>query len=468
MSDHRPLASTSLADLLADGRASKFWFICLAVWLNAADSLITATIMPNVGADLGGYSYFSWAVAGFLMGAIVASASAGRLSELLGLRSATTIAGIIFAVGCAMSALAPNMGLFLAGRVIQGIGSGWISGFAMVAVALIFPPRHLARMFACTAGVWGIATVLGPLIGGALAQAGSWRAVFWLFALQAALFSAASPLLLRGSDGKRVHAYIPWSQLGYLTIGIGAIALANLGGSSVTSFSFVAIGLAVLILVLWVDGRSRVRMFPHRAGDLQTTAGLGYAAMFALFGSSMGLIVYAPPILQVTRHLTPMFAGYVVAAQAMAWTLTAFAVSTLSGPAERRCIRLGGVCILSSVVFLTVGLGKAPLAVVVSAAALMGIGFGLCFSFINRRVLSVLSADDRAIGASAFILVRQTGGAVGAAVAGATANLAGFRSGMTIAAAQSASVWVFASALPLAWAGAWTAWRLAGHPRDGA
>ena len=464
MSDFPVPTNTSFADLFAEGRASKFWFICLAVWLNAADSLVTATIMPKVGADLGGYAFFSWAVAGFLMGAIVASASAGRLSELLGLRSATTIAGIIFAVGCTMSALAPNIGMFLAGRVVQGIGSGWISGFAMVAIALMFPARHLARMFASTAGVWGIATVLGPLIGGLLVQTGNWRAIFWLFAGQAVLFSVAAPFLLRGSAGKRVHASIPWLQLALLTLGVGAIALANLGGSPIVAFSLVALGLALLLIVLRIDGRAKVRMFPHRAGSLRTTAGLGYAAMFALFASSMGLIVYAPPILQVIRGLSPMSAGYVVAAQALAWTLTAFSVATASGPAETRCIWLGGACIFASVACLMLALGQAPLAMVIAAAALMGVGFGLCFSFINRRVLSVLSTDDRVIGASAFIVVRQTGGAVGAAVAGATANLAGFRAGMTIPAAQSASTWVFATALPLALAGAWAAWRLSNDP----
>ena len=464
MSDSQIPLNTGLADLFAEGRASKFWFICLAVWLNAADSLVTATIMPNVGVDLGGYAFFSWAVAGFLLGAIVASASAGRLSELLGLQSATTIAGIIFAAGCAMSALAPNIGMFLVGRVVQGVGSGWISGFAMVAIALIFPARHLARMFASTAGVWGIATVLGPLIGGMLVQAGNWRAVFWLFALQALLFSAAAPFLLRGSVGKRDHSSIPWLQLALLTVGVGAIALANLGSNSTVAFSLVATGLMVLCLILRIDGKAQIRMFPHRTGSLRTTAGLGYAAMFALFASSMGLIVYAPPILQVTRQLSPMSAGYVVAAQALAWTLTAFAVAAASGPAENRCIRLGGACILASVACLMLGLGVAPVAMVIASAALMGVGFGLCFSFINRRVLGVLSDDDRAIGASAFIVVRQTGGAVGAAVAGATANLAGFKAGMTVPAAQSASTWVFATALPLALGGAWAAWRLSTRP----
>src|SRR4051812_48549674 len=114
-----PAPRNDWADLLADGRLPRFALICLGVWLNAADSLVTATIMPSVGADLGGYAYFSWATAGFLVGAILAAASAGRLSELFGLRSATAVAGVIMAGGCVMSALAPDVHTFLAGRLIQ-------------------------------------------------------------------------------------------------------------------------------------------------------------------------------------------------------------------------------------------------------------------------------------------------------------------------------------------------------------
>src|ERR1700741_4585013 len=104
------------ADLLAEGRLPKFALICLGVWLNAADALVTATIMPSVGADLGGYGYFSWAVAGFLVGALLAGASAGRLSELFGLRTATVLSGLLTAAGCVMSAAAPDILTFLLGR----------------------------------------------------------------------------------------------------------------------------------------------------------------------------------------------------------------------------------------------------------------------------------------------------------------------------------------------------------------
>src|SRR5947208_10014956 len=98
-----------------------------------------------------------------------------------------------------MSALAPDVTSFLVWRLIQGLGSGWISGFAMVAIALLFPERHLTRVFASVTFVWGIATVLGPLFGGAVLQVGDWRAVFWLFAAQAAVFAAAAPVLLTGA-----------------------------------------------------------------------------------------------------------------------------------------------------------------------------------------------------------------------------------------------------------------------------
>src|SRR5947209_18324072 len=166
------------ADLLADGRLPRFALICLGVWLNAADSLVTSTIMPSVGAALGGYQYFSWATAGYLVGAILAGASAGRVSEIFGLRAATALAGVIMAAGCVMSALAPDVAVFLAGRLIQGLGSGWISGFAMVAIAFLFPERHWARVFAAVTFIWGIATILGPLFGGVVVEHGDWRDVF--------------------------------------------------------------------------------------------------------------------------------------------------------------------------------------------------------------------------------------------------------------------------------------------------
>lgn len=455
-------AETGWADLLAEGRLPRFALICLGIWLNAADTLVTATIMPSVGAELGGYAYFSWAVAGFLVGAILAGASAGRLSEIFGLRLATTIAGLVLTVGCVLSAAAPDIGSFLVGRLLQGIGCGWIAGFAMVATAMLFPGRHLARVFAAISGVWGIATVLGPLVGGLFAESGGWRWVFWLFALQALIFGAAAPFLLKGTKKSEASTGVPWLQLLTLGLGVSAISLADTIAQPSITIGLVAAGLAVLVLVLWLDGRTGVRLLPHRAGDMRTICGSGYAAIFALTASSMGLTVYGPAILQTLRGLSPLAAGYVVGVQALSWTLAAFVVAGVRDGDEQRWIRRGATGILVGVALLALLLQSAPLGFVIASAATVGAGFGFSSSLMNRRILGALTDEDRAIGASAFIAVRQSGGAVGAAIAGATANLVGFGAGLSVASAEATAVWVFVTALPMAFAGFLAAWRLSG------
>ncbi|WP_411288307.1 MFS transporter [Phenylobacterium sp.] len=452
----------SWGDLLAEGRAPKFALICLGVWLNAADSLVTATIMPSVGADLGGYAYFSWATAGFLVGAILAGASAGRLSELFGLRSATALAGVIMALGCAMSALAPDVATFLAGRLVQGLGSGWISGFSMVAIAMLFPERHLARVFAAVTFIWGIATLVGPLFGGLVVERGHWRDVFWLFAAQAVVFSAAAPILLGGARRGPRGPGIPWTQLGVLGVAVSAIAAADLFAAPAISIGLVAAGFAILWLAVRIDGRARVRLLPYRAGDLTTVCGAGYFAMFTLTAASMGFAIYGPAILQQLRGFSPLWAGYAIGAESLAWTVAGIAVASVTGPWDARWIRIGAVMLVASLVILTLTMGDGPFAWVLAGGALMGAAFGFSWAFISRRLLAALSEEDRAIGSSAITTVRQAGAAAGAAISGVAANLAGFSAGLTPESARASAVWVFAAVIPLAVAGAWAAWRLTG------
>ncbi len=464
--DNQP--RTGWADLFADGRLPRFALICLGVWLNAAESLVTATIMPSVGAEIGGYPYFGWATAGFLLGAILAGASAGRVSELVGLRRATTIAGLVLAFGCALSAGAPHISVFLAGRLIQGIGSGWIAGFSMVAITLLFPERHLARVFASISAIWGIATVFSPLVGGLFAQSGDWRAVFWTFAAQAVLFAVAAPRMLSGATSSPGGAGIPWLQLAILGLGVSAIALADVSQLPPVALILVVVGLATVRGVLRIDVRAGVRLLPRGAGELHSISGAGYATLFALVASSMGLLVYGPAILQQLHGLSPLWAGYMVAAQALAWTLSSFMVVSASEAAQLRWIRLGASCVLASVLALMVVMRQLHLGMILVAVCLMGVGFGVSVSLINRRIIGALLQEDRAVGGSTLIAARQTGGAVGAAIAGATANLVGFSSGLSSASAEAAAVWVFATAVPISAFGVWSAWRLTGSAASSA
>ncbi len=460
-----PQGANTWADLLAEGRLPRFALICLGVWLNAADSLVTATILPSIGADLGGYAYFAWATAGFFVGAILAGASAGRLSEIFSLRIATALAGLVMVAGCVMSALAPDIGTFLVGRLIQGLGSGWISGFAMVAIALLFPERHLVRVFASVTFVWGIATVLGPLFGGVVVEAGRWRDVFWLFAAQAAVFSAASPFLLKGAAKTTGGPGIPWVQLGVLGLGVGAIAVAGVLTTPAPAIGLVVAGLIILVMVVRIDAKSRVRLLPYRAGDLTTVCGAGYLAMFSLTAASMGFAIYAPAILQHLRGFTPLSAGYAIGAESMAWTLSALMVASLTGPWVGRWIRIGAVMMAASLVVLAATLADGALAWVLLGGSLMGAAFGVSWSFMSTLLLGALSDEDRVIGSSAIAAVRQSGAAAGAAISGVAANLVGFSQGLTDLSARQASVWVFVAVAPLALVGAWASFRLTGSAR---
>ena len=450
-------------DLLAQGRAARFVLIMLGVWLNAADALVTATIMPSVGSELGGYAYFSWATAGFLVGAILASASSGRFSEAMGLRRATVLAGAITAAGCLASAWASDIWVFLAGRLVQGLGSGWVSGLAMVAIARIFPERHLPRVFAAITGVWGVATLVGPLLGGLFAQAHDWRGVFWLFAIQTAGFSLAAIWLLPAGGERERGTGVPWPQLGVLGLGVAAIGAADVVRRASLALGLVAAGCVIMGLVVRLDDHGRVRMLPKRAHDLRTPVGAGYAAMFLMTAASMGFAIYAPPILQTLRGYSPLTAGYVVAMESLAWTVTALMVADASAWWDSFWVRIGSLLLLASVVVLGWALADQPLAAVLAGASLLGAAFGFSWSFMARRVMAALTDEDRAIGSSAIIAVRQAGAAAGAALAGAAANLAGFSEGLTPAAARAASGWVFWSVIPLALGGGWGAFRLTGR-----
>jgi MFS family permease len=448
------------SDLLGEGRLPRFALICLGVWLNAADALVTATIMPSVGGELGGYAYFSWATAGFLVGAILAGASSGRFSEVLGLRRAITLAGLITAAGCVLSAAAPEILTFLAGRIVQGLGTGWVSGFSMVAIARMFPERHLARVFAAISGVWGVATVIGPLVGGVFAESGAWRGVFWFFAVQAVGFSAASLWLVpKGRESDRGPG-VPWSQLALLGLAVAAVAAADLVRHAALALGLVALGCGLLALMVRIDGRLRVRLLPERAHDLRTVCGAGYATMFLMTAASMGFAIYGPPILQTLRGYSPLWAGYVIGVESLVWTLTALIAVDASAWWDSFWVRTGSLLLLASVVLLGWALADQPLAWVLAGASLLGAAFGLSWSFMSRRVMAALSDEDRAIGSSAIIAVRQAGAAVGAALAGAAANLAGLSEGLTADAARAASGWVFWSVIPLALAGVWAAFRL--------
>ncbi|HVN02665.1 MAG TPA: MFS transporter [Caulobacteraceae bacterium] len=449
------------ADFLAEGRGVRLALISLGVWLNAADSLVTSTIMPTVGRDLGGYAYFSWATAAYMVGAILSGATAARLSARFGLRRAMVAAGLVTAAGCAVSAAAPDMITLVVGRAVQGVGAGWIVGACYAAIGAMFPERHLARIFGVMTGIWGVATVLGPMVGAAFAEGAQWRLLFWAFAAQCFVFVAAAIWLLP-EDTPPASQRTAWGQIGLVLAGVGLIGAADL-----TPSLGLAAGLCLASLGVFV---AAVRMragegglFPRAAGDLGTTIGAAYLSYFALTAAAMCFSVYAPALLQKLFGLSPLAAGYAAGLEALGWTIAALGVAGLADRWHGPIIRLGAISIVGSLAALTAVMRAGPLPAILTAAFVLGAGFGLTSGYIARRVIA--AADDeveRELASAGINSVRQVGNAAGACLSGIVANLLGMSAGVSLAAAQGAAVWLFALSVPVALVGAAGAWRVAG------
>jgi len=452
------------ADLIAEGRAPVLALIMLGCWVMAADSLVTATIMPSVGAALDGYAWFGWAASGFLTGLVVAGASAGWLAERIGLRSAMMLAGAGFALGCLLSAVAPNIALFLAGRVLQGGAAGWLLGLIYVALAILFPGRLLPRVFAILTSIWGIATFAGPLLGGLFADAGAWRGVFWLFAGQALAFTAASFVLIPAGAARDSSGTLPAAPLILLAIGIGAVATAGVVGGAALPVLLAAAGIGLLAAALAADRASANGLLPRRAANPAFPLGAAWLTYFCTTAAGTAFALYAPALLQHRLGLSALEAGYVVAAEAVAWTAASLSVAG-AGPAWRaRLIVTGPAAILAGLAGITLLAPGAGIAAIAAAGALHGAGFGLCYSFISQRVIGAFGEATRARGSAAIGAVRNAGGALGAALAGIAANAAGFGDGLTDANLTMVAWGAFGSGIPFALVGLLCAIRLAQYP----
>src|SRR5260221_7616107 len=210
------------------GRLPQFILLCLGVWLHAADTLVTATIMPAVVEDIGGVAYVNWTISLYQIGSILAGAATGALSRRLGLRRMLIAAASIYGLGCIANALTPDMAIMLAARLVQGLGGGAMMTVSYVAIQLLFPERLWTRLMAIVAMIWGVAALCGPLIGGLFAHAGSWRGLFWTFGVQAALLAAAA-LILLGETARNAPQSRRWAWWPLLLLAAATLLIAEAG-----------------------------------------------------------------------------------------------------------------------------------------------------------------------------------------------------------------------------------------------
>jgi MFS family permease len=203
----------SWREFLGSPYAASLALVCLAVWLHAADSLIVATMLPSIVAEIGGAALVGWSVSLYEIGSIVAGAASALLTMRFSLRAPMSMAAILFGFGCILSAVSPTMPLLLMGRALQGLGGGGLVAMGFVAVGLIFPRRYIARAMAAVSTLWGVSAFAGPLVGGFFVEYATWRWGFAFFACQAFALAHFDQRLVHGAG---VGAFLDQAELDLL------------------------------------------------------------------------------------------------------------------------------------------------------------------------------------------------------------------------------------------------------------
>jgi MFS family permease len=454
-------------ELRASGALGRFGVLCLGVWLHAADSLVTATVLPAIVHDIGGIAYVSWTIAFYQVGAVVAGAAAAMLSQRIGLRGVLLVGALVYGLGCVMGALTPNMALLLVARFVQGIGGGMLVSISYVAIEQSFPKAVWGRLFGIEAVIWGAGSLIGPLLGGLFAHFEAWRWVFWFFAIQAGLLCV---LALARLPAQRLRGSVePWPVLPLLGIAVATLLIAEAGIVRETAISLIegVAGVGLLYAALRLDQSAHsARLLPAGALSFDRPLGAGFVAVFALAVATTGFWAYGPLILKVMFGIEPLVAGCILALESIAWSATTMALGGMAPERDRWLIRIGALLVTAGSAGFAIAVPTGSLAGMVVCALLQGLGFGASWPWIVRRAVGFAAEGEGGLAAAAPGVVQRIGYGVGAAATGIAANAAGLADGITVPAARAAGFWVFAGLLPVLVVALVAAWRFTAHSSD--
>jgi EmrB/QacA subfamily drug resistance transporter len=402
-----------------------FAALLLVLLLASLDQTIVSTALPTIVGDLGGLQHLSWVVTAYLLASTVAGPLYGKLGDLYGRKKLLQTAIVLFLIGSVLCGIAQNMTELIAFRALQGLGGGGLMVTTIAVIGDIIPPRERGRYQGYFGAVFGVSTVIGPLLGGFFVDNLSWRWIFYVnlpvglaaFLVIGAVFHARDEQVARSVD---------YLGAAVLAGALSAIVLfTSLGGTtyawgSPESLSLIVIGVALLVLFPFVEARAAEPILPlelFRNRTFVVTSAVGFIVGLSLFGS----ITYLPLYLQVVKghsptesglFLTPLMAGVLV-------------TSILSGNLITRYGRyrpfpIAGTAIMVAAVFLLSRLEVGTQTWVAAVYMLiLGLGLGMVMQVLVLAAQNAVDYRFLGVATSGSTLFRQVGGSIGVALFGA-------------------------------------------------
>jgi EmrB/QacA subfamily drug resistance transporter len=404
--------------------------LILSTALTALDSTIVATAMPTIVAVLGGLPLYSLVISVYLLTSTTTVPLYGKLADMYGRKPVFMVGSAVFIIGSALCGLAWDMPSLIAFRALQGIGAGAVLPISLTILGDIFPLEERARLQGVFGAVWGVSSVIGPLVGGTIVQFWDWRWVFFINVPVGILASLLFYLYLREPT---IHTRQRVDIAGgvTLTVGIGALLLAlQTGGRDGWTAPHVlalgALGLALLAAFGYVERRAEA---PVLTLGLLSRPIIWVGCLVGLLagGVLIGFAAYVPLVVQGAWAGTPIEAGLIVAPLSIGWPVASSQVGKLVKRFGFRNVAVAGMYILLAgvLMLLLVGLGfvsSDPVVrgVVVGAASLVsGAGFGLNTTSTLIAIQMSVAWAERGVATAAYQFFRNMGNAIAAAVLGA-------------------------------------------------
>jgi len=401
--------------------------IMLALLLGALDQTIVATAMPKILQDLNGLNLYSWVVTAYLLASTAMIPIYGKLSDLYGRKVIVFIGVILFLIGSVLSGQSRTMIELIVFRAIQGLGSAGIFSMAFTVIADLFSPAERGKYQGLFGAVFGIASVIGPWLGGLLTDNLSWRWVFYVnvpVGLVALAFIVLQMPPLKPKLDRKVS--IDWAGAGALLLGIVPILLAlSLGGQEYPWGSWQVIGMFVLgavgILIFYlVERRAKEPLLPFDLFRNRTYVIGNLAALLIAGVGFFGAIVFLPIYMVMVVGVSASAAGLTIMPLTLGLVVTSFiSGQVVSRTGKYKVLLLIGTAVVFVGYWLMLGLRvDTTRAQVTWRMIIMGAGIGPALPIFTLAVQNAVNPREIGVATSSSQFFRQIGSTVGVAVFG--------------------------------------------------
>ena len=400
------------------------------VALYAINVYLASSLLPSAVGEIGGQRLYAWNTTVFLLASVGSSVLVNRLLRAVSRRGAYLVALSLFVAGTVICLAAPSMIVLLVGRAVQGAGGGLLAGQAYGLIQSVLPERLWGRAIAITSAMWGVGTLVGPAIGGALAEFASWRGAFAALAAAAVALGLVVPHALGGGRPDTAPEAVPVVSLVLVMAAALVVSVVSVVGTPLLSAIGVLIGVVLVAGFVGHERRTRgPRVFP--VGMFLAGSPLRwFYATLALLAIGSQVEGFVPLFGQRLAGLAPLAAAFLGAASAAGWTIGQISSSNATGQRSTRRLTMAGpvtltVGLVAAALTLTPRVEGWALAAWVVALLVAGAGIGLAWPHLSTNVMSTgTRTDDGTKAAAAINTVQLLANAFGAALTGVLVNLA--------------------------------------------